>query len=86
MQDNLCTAIFNVLADAVEPLETKEIGERLKEQKIKESITRTRVFYRLNILRGEGKIKGKFAGPGKGVWIWWNVNAFQKEVKDGKKK
>jgi len=29
------------------------------------------------MLRAEGLIKGKFVGPGKGVWIWWKKNAFK---------
>lgn len=34
---------------------------------------------------GEGLIKGKFVGPGKGVWIWWKKEAFVDE-KTGSKK
>ena len=68
--------ILNILDSSNEPLETKEIGERLKTILKDESITRTKIFYRLNLLRGDGKIKGKFVGPGKGVWIWWRIDAF----------
>ena len=67
-----------MLNNSDEPLETKEIGEKLKDKIKKESVTRTKIFYRLNLLRGEGRIKGKFAGPGKGVWIWWRIDAFSK--------
>ena len=35
------------------------------------------IFYRLTMLRAEGLIKGKFIGPGKGVWIWWKNDAFK---------
>ena len=33
-----------------------------------------KVVNRLNNLRGEGLIKGKFIGPRKGVGIWWKKN------------
>lgn len=69
--------ILKIINNSDEPLETKEIEEKLKDTIRKESVTRTKIFYRLNLLRGEGKIKGKFAGPGKGVWIWWRIDAFQ---------
>lgn len=75
--DNVMRGILDVLASADEPLETKEIEGRLKVFIKKETITRTKVFYRLNFLRGDGKIKGKFSGPGKGVWIWWRTDAFK---------
>jgi hypothetical protein len=32
-------------------------------------------MYRLNNLRGEGKIQGKMLGAAKGVWIWWNKSS-----------
>lgn len=67
--DKLAKKILGVIERSDAPLETKEI-----EQKVKE--TRTKVLYRLNLLRGEGKVKGKFVGPGKGVWIWWSIKAF----------
>ena len=71
MIDKIYDEILNVINDSDEPLETKEIQRRLGGKVRRTNITRTKVFYRLNVLRGEGKIKGKFAGPGKGVWIWW---------------
>ena len=73
MDDALAKKIVLVLKAAKEPLETKEIEERLKGA----GVTRTKVFYRLMLLRGENKVKGKFAGPGKGVWIWWAPQAFR---------
>ena len=81
MEDMMQDKILELLNSSDEPLETKEIGEKLKEKIKKESVTRTKIFYRLNILRGEGKIKGKFTGPGKGVWIWWRINAFPSKIK-----
>jgi len=75
MEDKLIRDILKVVNSSNAPLETKEI-----EQKVK--ATRVKVLYRLTLLRGEGKIKGKFVGPGKGVWIWWSIKAF-KEVKRG---
>ena len=77
MQDILEENILKVIQNSNEPLETKEIQKLLEDSKIK-SLTRTKIFYRLNNLRGEGKIKGKFVGPGKGVWIWWNPSVYEK--------
>ena len=67
--DKLQTKILRLVDGTDAPLETKEIEQHTKE-------TRTKVLYRLNLLRGEGKIIGKYMGPGIGVWIWWPVNAF----------
>ncbi len=74
MDDKISNIILETIENSVEPLETKEIQEQV-ERKIKE-LTRTKLFYRLNMLRGDGLIKGKFVGPGKGVWIWWKKEAF----------
>ena len=76
-RDVIVDRILSVLNSSNEPLETKEVEAELSKTRVK-GITRTKVFYRLNILRGDGKIKGKFTGPGKGVWIWWRTNAFGK--------
>ncbi len=57
--------ILKTLREVNEPLETKEIELVLKR------ITRVKLLYRLNNLRGEGLIKGKQVGSGKGTWIWW---------------
>ena len=57
--------ILKALKEADEPLETKELELILK------NITRVKLLYRLNNLRGEGMIKGKQVGSGKGTWIWW---------------
>lgn len=78
MGDHFSDLILELINTSNEPLETKEIEARLKDKVKKESVTRTKIFYRLNLLRGEGLVKGKFAGPGKGVWIWWAVDAFGK--------
>ncbi len=67
-EDVLAKAILRVINTSTEPLETKEIGQALSKVK---GITRTKLFYRLMLLRGEGLVLGKFVGPGKGVWIWW---------------
>jgi len=69
MDDEISKATLKVINNANEPLETKEVEERVCE--IVKNVTRTKLFYRLNNLRAEGLIKGKFVGPGKGVWIWW---------------
>ena len=74
--DKLTEVTLKVINETNEPLETKEIEEMVG--KHIEDVTRTKLFYRLNNLRGEGLIKGKFIGPGKGVWIWWRKDAFEK--------
>lgn len=65
MDDKLAQKILEVLTNAAEPLETREVEERIKSE------TRAKILYRLNDLRGQGKIKGKQVGSGKGTWIWW---------------
>jgi len=80
--DNLISnQILELINNSEEPLETKEIEEKIKGKIKHESVTRTKIFYRLNNLRGEGLIKGKFIGSGKGVWVWWSSKLFDKEVK-----
>ncbi len=68
--DRISTKILDILAKAKEPLETKEIELILK------NATRVKVLYRLNLLRGDGLIKGKPVGSGKGTWIWWINSLF----------
>ncbi len=63
--DVLRTKILRIIQQAQEPLETREIEESLAGH------TRIKILYRLNLLRGEGIIKGKQVGSGKGTWIWW---------------
>jgi repressor of nif and glnA expression len=70
--DRLSKKILDLLAKAVEPLETKEIELELKKE------TRVKILYRLNFLRGEGLLKGKAVGSGKGSWIWWRKDVFKK--------
>lgn len=65
MEDRLKTKIVNIIKQAKEPLETKEILNTAKG-------TRIMVLMRLHELRGEGLVKGKHIGSGKGTWIWWN--------------
>lgn len=72
-RDHIKRAIVDVLNEVSEPLETKEVHE-LVEKKIGQ-VTRTKLFYRLMIMRGDNSLKGKFVGPGKGVWIWWKVES-----------
>jgi len=70
-------AVLKVISNTKEPLETKEVEELVK--KSLKGVIRTKLFYRLTMLRAEGLIKGKFVGPGKGVWIWWKKDAFGKK-------
>jgi len=76
--DLITKEILRIITDSEEPLETKEIEEKVGNSVKKEPVTRTKVFYRLNLLRGEGKIKGKFIGSGKGVWVWWAEKMFER--------
>lgn len=69
-QDLIVKKILKTLKNATEPLETKEIEIILKE-------TRIKTLYRLNLLRGDGLIRGKAVGSGKGCWIWYNGGAFK---------
>ena len=68
-KDSTSQRILNYLAEASEPLETKEIEELLPKE------TRVKILYRLNLLRGDGLIKGKAVGSGKGCWIWWKISS-----------
>jgi len=72
-KDKLSNEIFKIISTSNEPLETKEIEKAITEKikTKKKTATRTKIFYRLMLLRGESLINGKFVGPGKGVWIWW---------------
>jgi len=70
MENELAKKILEIINNSNEPLETKEIEKKLK------GYSRTKILYRLQNLRGEGLIKGKSVGPGKGVWIWWKKEAF----------
>jgi len=63
--DNLQTKILKIIKKADEPLETREIETSLPKA------SRVKILYRLNDLRGQGQIKGKQVGSGKGCWIWW---------------
>lgn len=77
MQDKISELALEIIEDADDVLETKEL-----EQKIAisiKNITRTKLFSRLTNLRGSGLIRGKFVGPGKGVWIWWKKDAFSEK-------
>jgi|GEM_PF-2936244 len=72
MQNEISKRILQLLESADEPLETMEVVEHLKD------VSRTMILYRLYDLRGQGLIKGKKVGGGKGTWIWWRSNAFKK--------
>ncbi len=84
MLDNIAKAILKIVEESAEPLETKEIQEKIN--KVISNVTRTKLMYRLTLLRGDSLIKGKFVGPGKGVWIWWEKDAFSDDKNKGGKK
>ena len=71
MHDKAAEAILKTIQQAAEPLETKEVEARVAT--FLKDVSRSRMIYRLQNLRAEGLVKGKFVGPGKGVWIWWNT-------------
>lgn len=68
--DKEAETILKLIENSNEPLETREIEEKLKH------ISRSKILYRLNQLRADGLIKGKSIGAGKGNWIWWKNKAF----------
>ena len=70
--DTTSKRILKILREASEPLETKELELILKD------VTRVKLLYRLNMLRGDGLIKGKVVGSGKGTWIWWCKELFER--------
>jgi hypothetical protein len=71
--DELSKLILEIIRTSSQPLETKEIELALKSITSEESsVSRSKIVYRLQNLRGEGLIRGKFVGPGKGVWIWYS--------------
>jgi hypothetical protein len=74
VKDPLSEKLIKIIYEAETPLETKEIEEKIEEE------TRIKIFNRLKDLRGEGIIKGKMVGAGKGTWIWWKNNAFFRGV------
>ena len=63
--DALSKKILELVRDSDEPFETMEIVSKIKDT------TRMKILYRLYLLRGDDKIKGKQVGSGKGAWIWW---------------
>jgi hypothetical protein len=75
--DSISKLILQILHDAAEPLETKDIENRCRHFDPK--ITRIKVFYRLQNLRAEGHLKGKFVGSGKGNWIWFQASPSSKK-------
>jgi hypothetical protein len=81
-RDAITELALKIIGESNDVLETKELQDKI-EISIKD-LTRTKLFSRLNMLRGDGLIKGKFVGPGKGVWIWWRASAFL-ENNGGKK-
>ncbi len=64
MKDSLKKKILKAVQTKDEPLETKEISRIV-------GGTRAMILQRLHNLRGEGLVKGKYIGSGKGTWIWW---------------
>ena len=83
MEDRISELALKIIEETNSVLETKEIQEEVKNS-IKD-LTRSKLFTRLTNLRGDGLIKGKFVGPGKGVWIWWKKEAFENSEEEVKK-
>ena len=59
--DKLAKKILDLIRNSDEPFETMEIVSNIKDS------TRMKILYRLYQLRGDGKIKGKQVGSGKGA-------------------
>ena len=76
-KDNITATIEKVIAESGEPMETKEVQEEI--QKSLGVVSRGKVLYRLNDLRGQGEIAGKFVGSGKGAWIWWKKGRWEQK-------
>jgi hypothetical protein len=81
MNDLITKRALEIIEESHDVLETKEILEKLLINS--DDVTRTKLFARLNNLRGDGLIKGKFVGSGKGVWIWWEKNLFLENKNNG---
>jgi DNA-binding Lrp family transcriptional regulator len=74
-KDNITKRILRILNSSDAPLETKEIHEKINIE-IGE-VSRSKLMYRLNNLRAEREIQGKYVGSGKGVWIWWKSEVLE---------
>ena len=74
--DRITKLVLDTINKANRPLETKEVENEVTE--ILKDATRTKIYYRLNNLRGDGLVNGRYIGPGKGVWIWWRKDAFER--------
>jgi repressor of nif and glnA expression len=72
MEDEISKEILKIIMTSEAPLETKEVFERIRAEV--SDVSRSKLMYRLNILRGDGEIQGKSVGSGKGVWIWWKAD------------
>jgi len=81
--DRIVEAIKRILSNAKTPIETTEVVKLVLEQI---PTTRTIIFKRLHNLRGDQEIKGKQIGCGKGTWLWWTENFFEKTPKVPKAK
>jgi predicted Zn-ribbon and HTH transcriptional regulator len=75
-RDKLTESLIKIINEAHEPLETKELEEKMPTE------TRSKIVYRLRDLALKGEIKGKMVGAGKGTWIWWRKDTFKKQVSD----
>lgn len=72
MDDEISEEILKIITGSNAPLETKEIFEKVRSEM--NDVSRSKLMYRLNLLRGDGEIHGKSVGSGKGVWIWWKAD------------
>jgi len=75
MKDDLSRQILKIVNSSNAPLETKEIHEKITIDL--GEVSRSKLMYRLNNLRAEGEIQGKYVGSGKGVWIWWKSEVYE---------
>ena len=68
---NVDEKLISIINSSFYPLETKEIIKQIPE------FSHAKILQRLTVIWGDGVIKGKQVGSGKGVWIWWRVDAFE---------
>lgn len=74
--DKLAAMIEDLVVKSEAPLETLEIDKAIQARDPK--VTKARIFYRLQLLRGAQRIKGKSIGSGMGTWIWWGKGIEQR--------
>lgn len=63
--------ILVIVNSSNKPLDTNDVLEKFPKS------TFSKVYFRLNLLGLESKIKHKTIGGKRGIHIWWRINAFK---------